>query len=295
MQKIKMVKDDFDGQLTSFLLNISFPCLIFNSMVAESFSVEVLEDCAIVLVLSIGVCAIQFVLGHITYLLMGKSGSGRITRYGMTFVHYAFMGVPVIEALFGAEGLFYYSVFQIPVRILYFGTNKELLSPPGMASGSPRIKEKVKQVLSNPCLIAVVVGLVFWILGWKLPSAVSSCVTSLSKTCSPLGLILCGLALGKFDFRKLLNIRYLRLPVIRTVILPAFFFVLTRFLISAGVNPVIANIAMIYTALPVPSLLAAFTMKYDSDQEIQFEAAGSTLIATILSTVTVPIWYMILQ
>lgn len=292
-QKIKLVNKDFDTQLTRFLLNIAFPCLIFNSIIAEEFSPETLKNCAIMLVCSVAVCLIQLGLGQLYYIATGKSGSGRITRYGMVFVHYSFMGIPVIQGLFGTRGTLYYAIFLIPVRILYYTFTKSLLTPKGTDLKKPTTKEKIKNLFS-PCLVAVIIGLIFWILGWKLPTVINYCVTGLSGICSPLGLILCGLTLGKYNIKKLFNIRYLKLPVIRTIILPAIFFGLTRIMILVGIEPMVANIVAIYTALPVASLTAAFTVLYDPDPDIQFEAAGSVLFATIMSIITLPLWYMLM-
>lgn len=295
MQKIKLVKEDFDSQLTNFLLCIAFPCLIFNSIVAEPFSVDTLKKCGIVLIVSVLVCLIQLALGQIYYLLSGKNGSGRLTRFGMVFVHYSFFGIPIMEGLFGSTGTMYYSVFLIPVRIFYYSLTKSMLLPEDTGGNKEPFKTRLKKIILNPCLLAVVIGLIFWVGGISLPEVFSYCVTSLAKVCSPMGLILCGCTLGKYDLKKLLNIRYIKLPVIRTIILPALFFGISRIMIAAGFDITIAKMMVIYTALPVASMMAAFTVKYDPDKETQFEAAGSVFLATIMSMVTLPLWYLLLE
>lgn len=294
VQKIHLVKEDFVPQLTSFMLNIILPCVVIHSMASEEFSPETLKNCAVALVLSTAVCAIQLGLGQAVYLLSGKSGSGRIARYGMTFGHFSFMGIPIMEALFGNIGTLYYSIFLIPIRILYYGTTKTLLSPPEAQRERISGRQWLGKIFS-PALVAVILGLILWVSGWKLPEVLSSCITSLARTCSPLGLILCGLVLGKYDFRKLLNIRYIRLPLIRLLVLPAIFFLLSRLMILTGIDPVLAQMTVIYAALPISALTAAFTVLYEPDLETQFEASGSVLIATLLSAATIPLWYWILQ
>jgi len=295
VQKIKLVKQDFDSQLTAFLLNTAFPCLIFNSMIAEPFSVETLSKCGIVLVVATAVCLLQLGLGHLYYLLSGKTGQGRLARYGITFVHYSFFGIPIMEALFGSLGTMYYSVFLIPVRIMYYGITKPLLLPAGDSRAKQPLSEKMKKILLNPCLIAVVLGLIFWIMGWRMPEIIDYCITSLSKICSPIGLVLCGLTLGKYDLKNLFRLRYLKLPLIRTVIMPAIFFGISRIMLLCGMDATIANMMVVYTALPIASLMAAFVVMYDPDEAMQFEAAGNVFFATLLSIVTLPVWYMILQ
>lgn len=86
-QKMRIVNEDFDTQLTKFLLNIILPCLIFNSIIAEPYSPEVLKNCLAGLILGAVVTLLQLALGHVVYLMSGKSSKGRVMRHGMTFVH----------------------------------------------------------------------------------------------------------------------------------------------------------------------------------------------------------------
>ena len=51
---------------------------------------------------------------------------------------------------------------------------------------------------------------------------------------------------------------------------------------------------VIFTALPVASLLAAFTIQYDPAQDSQFEAAATVLLSTLLSAFTIPVWAEVL-
>ena len=293
-QKKQIVKSDFDSQLTSFLLNLSVPCMIFQSMVSEEFSYETLRNCGIMLLLSLAICGIQTMLGQIFYILCGRGGQGRIVRYCTMFVHFSFMGIPIIDTLYGSTGTLYYAVFLIPVRILYYGASQSLLTPPDNRKVHQPISRLIKKLFS-PCLTAVLAGMIFWINQWELPEIINYCIENLAKICSPLGLILCGLAVGKYKFGTMMHLRFLKLPLLRTVALPALFFALRCLLRPLQISPLILDICMIYTALPIPSLTAAFVILYEPDPKIQFEVSGSILVATLLSAVTIPVWTWLLQ
>ena len=45
----------------------------------------------------------------------------------------------------------------------------------------------------------------------------------------------------------------------------------------------------------VASLIAAFTIQYDPDEEAQFEAAAAVLLTTVFAAVTIPMWAWILS
>lgn len=292
--KCKVVNSSFAPQLTQFLMKISIPCLIFSSIVSVPFSLEAMKSCAIALALGIGVCILSFFLGQIIYLICKKSFTGRLMRYGITFPHFSFMGIPIMDALYGSTGNLYYSMFLIPVRIMYYTLTPKLLSPDDTIQEKKALPQKLKQIF-NPCFCAVLLGLVFWIFHIQLPDVILYCVDSLSKICSPLGLILCGLIIGKYQFRRLLNTRYFILPLIKTIALPAIFFIVSQLLKYCHLNPILCEMIVIHSALPVASLTAAFTIQYDPDLEHQFEAAGNVFIATMISIVTVPFWYYLLQ
>ena len=126
-----MVNKEFSSRLTSLILNICVPCLIFQSINnSTEFSAEALKNCMVALVLGFAAVAAPLLVGHLIYLAAGKSGTGRNIRYGLTFYHFSFMGIPVIAELFGDLGIFYYTFFLIPVRIGYYGLSEQLMTPP---------------------------------------------------------------------------------------------------------------------------------------------------------------------
>jgi predicted permease len=282
------VGGDFDRQLSSFLLKIALPCLIVKSL-QVAYSPSELCNCILLLALALAVLAIQFVLGHIAYLITGKTSSSRLLRFGMMFSNFGFMGIPVVEALYGEHGLFYFVIFSVPFRIFYYGIPKLLLAPPGVRCGKPPLKERLKGYFS-PLVVAVFVGLALYLTSLQLPGVLASVIQSVGSTCSPLGMILCGLSLGKYDFKKLLRPRYLLLPLIRNLVMPAVFLGLTRLL---PLDATISGLLVIFAALPVASLMAAYIIKYDPPA--QLESAGSVLISTLLSAFTIPLWAFILS
>lgn len=295
IRKSGMVNKDFSSRLTNVVLNICVPCLIFHSINnAAEFSAEALKNCVVILVLGVVVIALPLALGQLIYLKMGKSGAGRNIRYGVTFCHFSFMGIPVIAELFGDLGIFYYTFFLVPVRIGYYSLSEYLMTPPGAGGAKPATGAVLKKALLSPQLIAVIVAIFFWVGGWQLPETIGYCVKSLSSICSPLALLLCGMIVAEYDLKTFLRPRYLRLPLLRTVAMPAVFFLFSRLLLAMGVEPLLCQILVIYTAFPVASLLPVYSIRYDPDPNNHKDAAGACILSVLLSAVTIPIWYILL-
>lgn len=278
-----IVSGDFDKQLTSFLMKITLPCMIIRSM-SGAFSWEELKNCGRLVVIALILWAVTFAIGQAAYCLMGKTASARIMRFSTMYTNFTFVGIPVMEALYGDTGVFYFVVFLVPYRMIYYSSAEPLLSPPGLERKQRTLADKLRGWFSPP-VVAVFVGLVLYITQFPLPAPVSGIINSLGSCASPLGMVLCGISLGKYDFRKLLRPKYLWAPLVRNLLLPALILGLT---LLAGLEPDLARVAVIFAALPVPSLMAAFAIQYDPDN--QFQAAATVLLSTLLAAFTIPIW-----
>jgi len=286
-----IVKDDFTNKLNSFVMQITLPAMIFNSISnAAAFTSEALSNCIIVLIASTLVMVASLGLGQFFYWKNGKGGMARIIRYALTFTHFSFMGIPIMGALFGDVGTLYYVFFMVPVRIFYYTLSKPLMTPSDKKEKSHSASELLKGVFLNPALVTVALGMVFWIGGLKMPTMIDYCIRQVGSLCSPLGLILCGMRLGGCDLKGLLKPQYLGIPLLRLVMMPAIFYFPTRMLMQFGIDPVICNMIFIYTALPIAALLPVYTMQYDPDPDNQFMAAGTSAVASILSMLTIPLW-----
>lgn len=288
-RKSRIVGPHFNEELASLITKLALPCLIVDSMRGTA-SLEELENCGILLVLALVTLGVELLLGQGAYLLAGRTSSGRIFRFGMTYTNFTFMGIPVVDALFGSQGVFYFVVFLVPIRIVYYSTAKLMLSPPGVTHGKQTLLQHLKGWLSPP-VVAVLVGLVLYLTGWHLPTVLDDVVHSVGSICSPLGMLLCGISLGEYPFRQLLRRKYLLLPLVRDLALPGVLLLLTRFL---PVETQLSNLMVIYAALPISSMMAAFTLQYDPAPEAHFESAGVVLLSTLLSALTIPLWAWIM-
>ena len=283
--RFRIVGENFEKQLTSLILDILMPCMIIKSMMG-TFSWEQLKNCGRLLVIAVVIWAITFGIGHLVYRLTGKSASGRIMRFSIMYTNFTFVGIPVMEALYGDVDVFYFVVFLVPYRIIYYSSAEPFLSPPGAARTERTLKEKLRGWFSAPVL-AVFVGMMLYLTQIHLPGPVSDVINSLGACASPLGMLLCGMSLGKYPIRRLLRPGYLWFPLVRNLLIPALFLGLSLLI---GLEKELAQVVIMFAALPVASLLAAFMIQYDPDKEAQFEAAAAVLLSTIFAAVTIPLW-----
>ena len=79
----------------------------------------------------------------------------KVLQYGTLVSNSGFLGYPVAEGVYGDLGMFYASVFLIPLRLVMWSVGTGYF----MARQESR-KEVLKKVLTHPCLIAVYIGIV---------------------------------------------------------------------------------------------------------------------------------------
>jgi len=142
--------------------------MIVKSMMG-TFSWDELKHCGQLVVVSIALWAITFGLAQLVYRLMGKTPSARIMRFSMTYTNFTFVGIPVIESLYGSTGVFYFVVFVVPYRMVYYSSAEPLLTPPGLARKKRTLKDKLKGWFSVP-VVAVFVGLILYLTQLQLPA-----------------------------------------------------------------------------------------------------------------------------
>ncbi len=285
-----IVGDNFEKQLTSLIMKIILPCMIVKSMMG-AYSVEALKNSGKLILLAIALLVITFALGQLVYVLMKKSTSARILRFSMIFTNFTFVGIPVMEALYGDMGVFYFVIFVVPYRMVYYSSAQPMLTPPGQTLEKRNWKSKLKGWLSPP-VVAVFIGLILYLTQIQLPTPISGVINSIGSCASPLGMLLCGMSLGRYEIKKLLRPRYFLLPLVRNLLLPALIFALALLI---GLEKELAQIVVMFAALPVASLIAAFTIQYDPNQEAQFEAAAAVLLSTFFCAFTIPLWSALLN
>ena len=289
--RLGLLDEKFDTSLAALVLNVCLPCMIVRSFCTD-YDPDQLRNCAILAGLSAGLLCLWFFVGQLVYRIHGGSFTGRILRFGAMFSNFSFVGFPVSQQLYGDTGLLYFVIFTMPIRMVYYSSAQPLLAPPSMTVEKKSSRENLKGWLSPP-VVAVFIGLLLYLTGWRFPTPVDKAVASIGATASPLGMLLCGITIGKNDWKALLSPRYLRMPLLRNVLMPL---LTLPILYLLPLDPAVAKTVVIYTALPVASMLNAFTIQYDpGEPEAILESAGSVFYSTLLCAVTIPLWAQVAE
>lgn len=121
-----------------------------------------------------------------------------ILRFACIFSNAAYMGFPLIEALFSAEGLIYASVYVTVFNILLWTVGF------GMITGTVEPKEVVRTVCTNPVLIAVVIGLVIYLCQIPVPEVIEQPLALIGNMNTPLSMIITGMMIAGSNLAQML-------------------------------------------------------------------------------------------
>ena len=100
--------------LTDLLIDVILPCNIICSFMIE-MNTQILKSTLIVLGIALGIQIVCYLLGKVIYWFAPQSQK-MVLQYATMCSNAGFMGNPIIEGIYGAEGLLYASIYLIPLR-----------------------------------------------------------------------------------------------------------------------------------------------------------------------------------
>ena len=269
-------------ELVDFCLYVTLPFNIFHSFQME-WEQGMLTELAEVLLLSAGYNLISIAVSFLCYRKI-TSDRQKPLRYGTIVSNGGFLGNPVVEGVYGTQGLFYASVFMLPVRIVMWsvGTScflKDKVNPGNVA----------KKVLTHPCIVSIYLGLAVMISGLKFPAFLDNTISGVSACNTPLSMMLVGMMLAEMNPRGIFDKTMLSYTFIRLAVIPAVIFALTVWM---PIPPILRGTGVIIAGMPAPVTTALLSSKYGGDETY---ATGMIFFSTVMSLFTLPLWCLVLK
>ena len=173
------------------------PCLIVRSFYQTELTSEALSKFGSMMLATAVTLAVLYVIGFAAKKLTRVPSEERRVRIRMLTSNFTFLGMPLVETLFGAEGLFYYTIFTTLARVIYYGCPPYMLGSGAKTS----VREFLKQMFC-PTIVAVIIGFCDVFFKHPPPEAVDSIIEGLAATGTPFGMMLCGMSLAASSLRE---------------------------------------------------------------------------------------------
>ena len=276
-KKRGMINDEVSQKLSGLLLYVTMPFMIIVSFHVE-FSVQMLRDAGIVFILGIAAHVFSIILGKLLFYKF-PGNINRIMRFAAVFSNCAFMGFPVIDGLFGRDGIFFASMY-IAVFHIFIWTYGIGLFTGGFDF---RDAKKMLKSLINPGIVSVAAGLVVFVFQIKLPDPLFQALDMVGGMTTPISMMVVGALLADADFKKVMFKWHLYYGVlVRLLLIPLLVFLVLRLF---AIPPMLLGITVVLTAMPVAVNTAIFAEKYGGDAAL---ASQYIVLSTALSIITIP-------
>lgn len=273
--RLGILGGETDKKISKLLLTLTLPAMILGSVCTG----DALPEREVVLG-TLGVALVFYLLEFAFVLaapplLGGTPGQKGVWRYTLAFPNVAFIGYPVVSALFGPEALFYAAILVLPFNLMTFTLG------PLMLTGAKRFS--LRQMFS-PCVLASILALVLALARLRPPAMIGEALSFVGGVTVPLSLLFVGSLLAGIPLGRMLAApRLWILTAVRLLVLPA---VLCFLLRRMGTDPLILGVAVTQMAMPAAVNGSLLCMEYGGDAECM---AQVTLVSTLASIVTIPI------
>lgn len=197
------------------------------------------------------------------------------------FANGGFLGIPVMEGAYGAEGvrlllviLSFHSLFLLTTTTVIVERAAKIPGEGGM------IAKIISRLIHNPLLVALISGLTWSALDLPFPHWLDRVLALPAQSASPVGLFAAGMALSGVTIAG--DLRHAGTAVVlKLLLLPALVYCVTSWLVP--LPPMWVGVATLTAALPTGMVAYTFASQYGVGTR---RAVTTVMISTALSALT---------
>ncbi len=281
LRKKNIVDESGKRCLTDLVVNVIIPCNIIKSCLMP-FEGNIFLTCGRILAAG---AILQLIFMGLNHFLFNRYPDTRkkVLQYGTLVSNSGFLGYPVAEGVYGSLGLFYASVFLIPLRMVMWSVGTSYF----MASHMSR-RQVLQKVLTHPCLIGVYIGILIMVTQVRLPGFLTMTIRYIGNCNAAVTMFIIGTILADVPLLTIFNRDSFLYSVLRLLLLPALAWGVSA---ALHLDAVATGIAVLMTGMPAGATTAIFAARYGSDAPF---ATKLTVLSTLLSMFTILFWCALL-
>ena len=261
--KKEWITDHTESQLSGLVLNIFNPALIISGVVGSSENGNWTMVLINLLLAVILFAILIFISPLFVRILRIPKNERNIYSVMLIFSNLGFMGIPIIEELYGKGAIIYVVLYSFVYSIIFYSYGIYLFEKEKALQTGEKAKIKFEwKKMINPGIAASLIAMVIFLFQIKVPAPAVSFVDYLGNSCIPLSMIL--------TFLKMLVI-----PIIAAVLIRNF-----------HLDPVLSGIMVLMFGMPNGSMAVMMSIDYGLDSSI---CSRGIVLTTLLSIITLPI------
>ena len=280
ISRLGIIREDNRGVLVRVLMDVAMPMMVLNAF-NKPTDPDQLRASLLVMAIAAACCFITWGIGAVLWRRQPEN-KRKVLMYASMFSNAGNAGLPVLNLVFGSEGVFYGSMYLIPPRILQWTVGLGFFLKPKKGAF-------VRNVLLNPMVVVVYIGFLLMAFNWQIPGVFGNAIANLGSMTGPLSMILIGATVSRMRPSSLVDPVVLLVSSLRLIVFPLGAALLLK---ALHVDQMTMNLCVILLAMPVASNTAAMAERYGGDYVF---ASACVSVSTLLSVITVPVITWLIQ
>ncbi len=271
MFRAKKISLEGSKTLGNILIYLSLPAVIINGFLVER-TAERLTGLALSALLAAATLFIAIVISRLCFK------NDAVAQFAAAFSNPGFFGVPIIVSCLGSGAVFYIAAYVAFLNLLQWTYGVSLLK-------GERERFTIKKLLVAPFFIAIVIGLILFLTGVKLPELVTKTLGFVSGLNTPLAMFTVGVYMAQINVKDTVKkLQLYKVSLIKLAAIPA-----AAILILLAVPEKYFSMKLallIAVACPTGSNIAVYAQLHNRDYAYAVE---TVIVSTVFSIVTLPL------
>ena len=273
--KIKLVDQNGNRSLSNLLLMVVNPLLIITVYQGTEYDPDMVRG----LLLAFAAAFLTHILGIVVSTALIRPSSGTdysIERFNSMYSNCGFIGIPLINSVFGGNGVFYITAYMVAFN-LFSWTHGVILMEKKCSL------KNMKEGVLSPMFLSTIAAVVLFFLGIRIPSVVLDSMNYVADMNTPLAMMVAGFSVAQADLGKMLrNTRIYFVSFIKLILIPLLVIGVLKLM---ALPDAVAVTVLIGAACPAATTGTMMAIRYRQNYTYSSELFAMT---TVLSVVTIP-------
>lgn len=286
VKRINVINENFVDVTSRFVYSVSLPALVFIN-IAEIDLSEAIDFNQIIYIYAATLISFFLIwLLSIPFIKEGKNLS--VFVQGAYRSNFAIVGFAIVSKMFGIHALGKAAIVLAFILPLYNILAVIILTVPLRKERKLNLKRTIIEIVLNPLIVAVIVGLPFSFYKIEIPSVINLTAGFLAELALPLALIGIGGSLNLQNIKKASGLAFTS-SAIKIVIVPL---VLTFGAYYFGFRGI--DFGIMFVLFASPTAIVSFIMAEAMGANSKL-AGNIVLISTVASVFTIAVGIVILK
>ena len=286
VKRINVINENFVDVTSKFVYSVSLPALVFIN-IAEIDLSEAIDFNQIIYIYA--ATLFNFLIMWALSIPFVKDGKNlSVFVQGAFRSNFAIVGLAIISKLFGSFALGKASIVLAFILPLYNVLAVIILTVPLRKERKLNLKNTLYEIILNPLIVAVIIGLPFSYFKIKIPPVINSTAGFLSELALPLALIGIGGSLNLQNIKKASGLAFTS-SAVKVILVPL---VLTFGAYYFGFKGI--DFGIMFVLFASPTAIVSFIMAEAMGANSKL-AGNIVLISTVASVFTIAAGIVILK